>query len=75
MNKIDYWRLCDEFTILQAALLVVGEDPSLAEWIENWDLDRRPEGYEAVKAAICGGLKIIFCTKKNAQALKYKHIT
>lgn len=83
MNKIDYWRLCDEFTILQAALLVVGEDPSLAEWIENWDLDRRPEGYEAVKAAICGGLKnyIVYqekCASSEGQlhhlATEYGHV-
>ena len=28
MEKMDYWRLCDEFSVVQAALLIVGTDPS-----------------------------------------------
>lgn len=25
----EHWRLCDDFTVIQAALLIVGEDPSV----------------------------------------------
>lgn len=57
MDEIDYWRLCEELNIVQAALLVVGEDPSIAEYTEGWEVEKRPKGYEAVKTAICGGLK------------------
>lgn len=53
MESMDYWRLCDELTIVQAALLVAGEDPSAQQsWVENWEPDKRPDGYEAAKAAI-----------------------
>ncbi|MGH1471639.1 MAG: hypothetical protein ACRBCS_10625 [Cellvibrionaceae bacterium] len=57
MEELDYWRLCEELNIVQAALLIVGEDPSCAEYIEGHEVERRPKGYEAAKTAICGGLK------------------
>lgn len=57
MEELDYWRLCEELNIVQAALLVVGEDPTCAEYIEDQEVHKRPKGYEAAKTAICGGLK------------------
>lgn len=57
MEELDYWRLCEELNIVQAALLVVGEDASIAEYAEDWDAQNRPKGYEAAKTAICSGLK------------------
>lgn len=57
MESLDYWRLCDELTVVQAALLVVGEDPSSTQsYVEEWDPEKRPEGYEAAKAAISSAL-------------------
>jgi hypothetical protein len=53
MESLDYWRLCDELTIVQAALLIAGCDPSVdAEYIEGWRPGERPLGYEAAKTAI-----------------------
>ena len=53
MEGLDYWRLCDELNIIQAALLIVGEDPSSDQaFIESWDIEQRPPGYEAAKAAL-----------------------
>ena len=57
MEELDYWRLCEELNIVQAALLVVGEDASDAEYAEGWEVHKRPKGYEAAKTAICSGLK------------------
>ena len=57
MEELDYWRLCEELNIVQAALLVVGEDPSCAEYTEDQEVQNRPKGYEAAKTAIYGGLK------------------
>jgi DNA-directed RNA polymerase subunit K/omega len=57
MEALDYWRLCEELNIVQAALLVIGENPDCAEYVEGWQVDKRPDGYEAAKTAICGGLK------------------
>ncbi len=60
MKELDYWRLCEELNIVQAALLVVGDDPGLSEYAEGWDVHKRPKGFEAAKAAICGGLKKLY---------------
>ncbi|MCP5017691.1 MAG: hypothetical protein GY938_20830 [Ketobacter sp.] len=57
MENLDYWRLCEELNIVQAALLVVGEDPTIAEYAEDWEVQDRPKGYEAAKTAICSGLR------------------
>jgi len=57
MDEMDYWRLCEDLNIVQAALLIVGEDAEKAEYVERWDLDKRPKGYEAAKTALCSGLK------------------
>ena len=52
MDDLDYWRLCDELNVVQAALLIVGEDPSTAEYTETTTVENRPKGYEAAKTAI-----------------------
>ncbi len=57
MESLDYWRLCDQLNVVEAALLVVGEDPSCAEYTEGHNVERRPNGYEAAKRAIFGGLE------------------
>jgi hypothetical protein len=51
LSSLDYWRLCDELNIIQAALLVVGEDPAYS------DLRDEPSGYEAAINAISRALK------------------
>jgi hypothetical protein len=58
MEGLDYWRLNDELSIINAALLIAGEDPGhSAAHVENWDFDKRPAGYEAAKAAIVSALR------------------
>ena len=58
MEPMDYWRLCDELTVSQAALLVIGEDPSGdAGDCEFRSLGNRPRGYEPAKIAISQALK------------------
>jgi hypothetical protein len=58
-NKIsDYWRLCDELTLKQAALLIVECDPSSeAGYCEKWEVHLRPTGYEASKQALSSALR------------------
>jgi hypothetical protein len=54
----DYWQLCDELTVIQAALLIGGCDPSrYATHVEEWDPEKRPDGYEAAKTAISNALR------------------
>jgi hypothetical protein len=58
MEDLDYWRLCDELSIVQAALLIAGRAPSSdAAYIEGWEAEKRPLGYEAAKTAISNALR------------------
>lgn len=58
MDGLDYWRLCDLLDIVQAAFLVSGHDPSSDQrYVEGWDIEKRPTGYEAAKAAISNALR------------------
>ncbi len=58
MEGLDYWRLCDELSVIQAALLIAGCDPSSdAGYVEGWDAEQRPPGYEAAKTAISNALR------------------
>lgn len=58
MDSLDYWRLCSELNVVQAALLVAGEDPSVtAAYVEGRSVEDRPTGYEAAKAAISNALR------------------
>lgn len=53
MESLDYWRLCQELSIVQAALLITGHDPSVDHaYVEGWNIENRPIGYEAVKTAL-----------------------
>lgn len=56
-RAMDVWRWCDELTVMQAALLANGLDPGVEYcYVEGWDIDKRPGGYEAAKHAITRAL-------------------
>jgi hypothetical protein len=57
--SLNYWRLCDELNIVQAAMLVANINPSSSDGAnaEGWDVHNRPDGYEAAKAAIGSALR------------------
>lgn len=53
MEELDYWRLCDELTVVQAALLLAGIAPSGEfHYVMNWDEHKRPENFSATLAAL-----------------------
>lgn len=54
----DYWRLCAELSIVHAALLVVGVDPSseAGAYCEICKPPERPKGYDAARNAIATAL-------------------
>lgn len=70
MDELDYWRLCDELNIVQAALLIAGEAPTIASCVEEWNPQDRPRGYEAAKTAITHGL-LSFITYTRESANNY----
>ena len=57
MEALDYWRLCDELTIHQAALLIAGVDPASYVDIEKTASYDRPTGFDAAKHAIINALR------------------
>lgn len=64
MRDIDYWLLCDELSINQAAHLVIGLSPTDGEAVARRDVELTPQDslrYKselgAVTTAICGGLR------------------
>ncbi len=55
---LEYWHLCESLTVVQAALLISGHDPSTsAASIEQWDPATRPAGYEAAKNGLVQALE------------------
>jgi hypothetical protein len=57
MAALNYWRLCDELSVMQAALLYAFEDPSKNNYVEELKTEERPTGYEAAKTAISNALR------------------
>jgi hypothetical protein len=55
-NALDYWRLCDELSVAQAALLIAGNDPSQYRDIDDWRADM-PTGYDAARAALINAIR------------------
>lgn len=58
MESLDYWRLCDELSVMEAALLVAGIDPGAPEgvYVEQSQPQDQPKGYRAARAAIARAL-------------------
>jgi len=56
MQGLDFWRFSEELTIVQAALLFTGHDPSNHPTIEG-RASGRPEGYEAMKHSILSAIQ------------------
>lgn len=52
MEAIDYWRLADELTVVQAALLICGYDPSDLQHNVSYGSHKTPVGYVAVRHAL-----------------------
>ncbi len=58
MESLDYWKFCEELTVVQAALLIVGVDPSTTSWSTGGPISSvRPQGYDAVLAALSNSIK------------------
>ena len=56
-DDLDYWRLCDELSVYEAALLIAGRSPGKLGYVEKLPLNKQPKGYEAAKTAIRNALR------------------
>lgn len=53
MEKLEYWKLCTEFTVVQAALIVCGIAPEDMQWqVERLNESECPHGYVAIRTAL-----------------------
>jgi hypothetical protein len=52
MEKMDYWRMCDELSVVQAALLILGVDPGMFVDVLNWQEHEKPDNFAAVLTAL-----------------------
>ena len=59
MDGLDYWRVCDELSVVQAVLLMLEIDPAdeTGSYCEQQDVHNRPTGYEALKSALSSALR------------------
>ena len=63
LESIDYWRFCTELTVVQAALLIIGVDPTphLA-YVSRLKPEEQPTGYHAVFAALKNDIVVRWLT-------------
>lgn len=52
MNALAYWALCPTFSIVQAAFLFCGKDPSHIDRQSEWLTKNHPHGYIPVKTSL-----------------------
>lgn len=57
MQGIDFWRLSDELTIIQAALLICGYNPTDLQGDVHYNSKNYPDGYVAIKHALSSAAK------------------
>jgi hypothetical protein len=55
MESLDHWRLCEDLNVRQAALLIVGVDPTGSYNIDHWN--ETPRGYEAAETALRNAIR------------------
>lgn len=57
MDAIDYWKLCSEYSIVQAALLICGAIPDTLQYEVDQYAHKRPQGFVAVRTALCNAVR------------------
>ncbi len=59
MEDLDYWRLCDDLSVIEAALLIVGVDPSSREGVECKGMQphEQPREYAATCSALMNAIR------------------
>lgn len=58
MERLDYWKICTDFTVVQVALIVCGIAPEQKQWeVERTADSHCPPGYVAIRTALQHGLQ------------------
>jgi hypothetical protein len=53
----ELWRVAEELSVTQCALLLLGLDPQEYQFVENWEHSQTPAGYVAARDALLGALR------------------
>lgn len=57
MDNLDFWRFCDELNVIQATLLILGQDPTgLQDHVKSRISSERPRGYDACETALVNSI-------------------
>ncbi|WP_146114973.1 hypothetical protein [Malikia spinosa] len=69
----EWWKFVDEFTIHQAALLIVGVEPNseTGTYCKDWKPHEQPDGYSIILTAICSALIRGDISGRNIQKTVY----
>lgn len=70
MNKIDLWHLCDELSVPEASLLILGLDPADMK-NDPERLANPPQGYQAISTAIKNSIQ---SKRLNAKVCFYENM-
>lgn len=57
MQALDFWKLCSEYSLIHAALIISGHDPEDAEHQQEHDLIRQKPGYLPVRTALLNAVR------------------
>ncbi|MDF1807098.1 hypothetical protein [Hyphomonas sp.] len=57
LDAPELWRMAEELTVTQCALLLLGLDPQEHQFVENWEHSKTPLGYIAARDALIGALR------------------
>jgi hypothetical protein len=57
MTTINFWKLCTEYSVYQAALLIAGHDPQDYDHLSDSDVNRKATNYAAVRTALCNAIE------------------
>ena len=57
MEAIDFWKLCSDYSIVQAALLICGANPDDLQFSVDNSSRHRPAGYVAARTAIYNAVR------------------
>jgi hypothetical protein len=57
VNGLEYWKLCEQVSVVQAALLMAEVDPAgVQEYVDSWPAEKRPARYDAARTALISAI-------------------
>jgi hypothetical protein len=57
LNAPELWRMAEELSVTQCALLLCGLNPQEYQFVDNWEHDAAPSGFIAARDSLRGALR------------------